>query len=97
MHSIESAVITYTIIITCFSQVSSLTLARGQALTAGVTRGLTMRLLVRQSDTTEAHAMNIIVSVPQVPTPSRSFLLAITASRTVGFPPGQVQIKHDLR
>ena len=72
MHSIESAVIIYTIIITCFSQVSSLTLARGQALTAGVTRGLTVRQQVRQSDTTEAHTMNIIISVPQVPTPSRS-------------------------
>ena len=72
MHSIESAVITYTIIITCFSQVSPLTLARGQALTAGVTRGLTVRQQVRQSDTTEAHTMNIIISVPQVPTPSRS-------------------------
>ena len=54
MHSIESAVITYTIIITCFTQVSSLTLARGQALTAGATRGLAERLQVRQSDTTEA-------------------------------------------
>ena len=68
-----------------------------RALEAVATRGLTVRLQVRQSDTTEAHAMNIIISVPQVPTPSRSFLLALTASRTVRFSPGQVQIKHDLR
>ena len=31
-----------------------MTLARGQALTAGATRGLAERLQVRQSDTTEA-------------------------------------------
>ena len=29
--------------------------------------------------------MNIIISVPQVPTPSRRFLLALTASRTAGY------------
>ena len=68
-----------------------------RALETVATRGLTVGLQVKQSDTTEAHAMNIIISVPQVPTPSRSSLLALTASRTVRVSPEQVQIEHDLR